>query len=377
MRLFESYDQLPPFIAKALATHTTSLGMNPVFPNDDFDASIVEDRFDEVMSNLSSLGIGVDNIDDAHTLLSEKMSECAELERPVRKQLERVCKNSVLKVFDIPANTINLDCKLVDEIVPKSDMRILPEGSQPDGVYSFSDVLDMIKPSEVVLQRRVVDALIMGASYFYGTDFRLYEKEIYKINKELPRLYAEIQALKDFLLFVEEEQISDDKPKEDSYVEVTLGKNGNRTSIYVQALIFPGLLHDTFRGLFELFSSHGLPSDRKLAMAIVRAADFIVAEPWDMRLGVSMWDMLADNVEHSDVVPYLFTDICKMEPEEFNEFMRSVFSGDSSVRDRISNMVSSIEHDMQYDKFVDKMKMKNSKMTILSDSVEPDEVYFY
>ena len=40
-------------------------------------------------------------------------------------------------------------------------------------------------------------------------------------------------------------------------------------------------------------------------------------------------------------------------------------------------MVSSIEHDMQYDKFVDKMKIKNSKMTILSDSVEPDEVYFY
>ena len=148
MRLFESYDQLPPFIAKALATHTTSLGANPVFPSDDFDASIVQDRFDEVVSNLSSLGIRVDNIDDAHTLLSEKMSECAELERPVRKQLERICKNSVLKVFDIPANTINLDCKLVDEIVPQSDMRITPEGSQPDGVYSFSDVLQTMGEGE-------------------------------------------------------------------------------------------------------------------------------------------------------------------------------------------------------------------------------------
>lgn len=377
MRLFESYGQLPPFIAKALATHTTSLGTNPAFPSDDFDASITQERFDEVVSNLSSLDLRVDNVDDAHTLLSEKMSECAELERPVRKQLERVCKNSVLKVFDIPANTINLDCKLVDEIIPQSDMRITPEGVQPDGVYSFSDVLDMINPNEIVLQRRVVNALIMGASYFYGTDFRLYDKEIRRINKNLPRLYAEIQALKDFLLFAEEEEINDDKPKEDSYVEVTLGKNGNRTNIYVQSLIFPGLLHDTFRGLFELFSSHGLPSDKNMAMAIVRAADFIVAEPWDMRLGVPMWDILADNVEHSDVVPYLFTDICKMGPEEFNDFMRSVFSGDKGIKGKISDMVSSIEHDMQYDKFVDKMKIRNSKMTILSDSVEPDEVYFY
>lgn len=363
--------RLPDFITDALASNTTSLGNNPVFPTPEFAQEIVVDRFKDVVDSAK-----VKNLEDAKTALSKAVKMCVELEKNSRPQLQKICMNSILKIFDIPKDTINITCTLVDDVKPHSNVRITPESVNPEGLYSAPDVMDKVYMNQpVVAQRRVIDALIQGASYDYATDERIYGEDIAKVNKKLPKLYKEITALKDYILFMEEERVSNTDQGHDGYVEVILGKNGNRTNIKAQATIFPFLLKETLRGLFELFSSHGLPSDDAMAMAIVKNTDFMAAEAWDLRLGVGLWGSIIKHVKYSDVVPYLFTDICKMQPDEFNEFMQQALNG--NVKGTIDDMLSGIEHDMQYDKFVDRMKVKNAEHSLLSDSVEHDETYYF
>ena len=60
------------------------------------------------------------------------------------------------------------------------------------------------------------------------------------------------------------------------------------------------MLHDAIKGFFELFSVYGLPTDPEKAKHIVSKADFLLAEPWDMRFGVQLWKMIFDKMELAD-----------------------------------------------------------------------------
>ena len=82
--------------------------------------------------------------------------------------------------------------------------------------------------------------------------------------------------------------------------------------------------------LFELFSSHGLPDDNDKAMYIIRKSDFILAEPWDLRIGIGLMNVLYKNItdkydsdilKHTNRIPFLFTKLCELKIDDFNDVM--------------------------------------------------------
>lgn len=361
---------LPQFLFKLVKTHTTSLGDNEVFPNGDeypFDYIVLKERFNEVCDAIEELGISDLSEDSLMSELSSLLKECKELETPVRDTLERICENAVNRLFAIPEGILNLKCKLVDKIKFKNAIRLRPE-SDGDVKYTFADVQDIDFSKKAIGKRRVINSLIQGGSYLYANIIGLYIDEINKVNPRLLQLYRAIIAINDYLLFTKKEEMTDDEPMQGSYVETHLGMDDGKTTISVQGIIFPLLLQETIKGLFELFSAHGLPTDREKAKYIIRKADFVLAEPWDLRLGVGLWKRVFGKVQDTNMIPYMFMNLISMDTDEFNLAMKEILSNTQKGNELIDDLMQSAEYDSGYQQFQNRINAKNLDRSLIKDS---------
>lgn len=382
--------KLKPFIYKAIMGKHTSLGDNPALPSSGdfgFVYDLAKNRFDEVSNRFNDLlEVGVLESSEPDYLtseLSKKLSRCIEIETPIKNHLEELCERIVNEQFSIPEETILLECSLVHKISPKHAMRIMPEDSSNGGEgYSFEDVDEMDLSNKAILKRRVVNALIQGASMVYSVKSMIkdYGDEINKLSNELIPLWKEILIISDYLLFIKDEKITDKNPMQNSYVEVHIGKGDKKSSINSQGIIFPFLLKETFKGFFELFSSHGLPEDNDKAMYIINKADFLVAEPWDIRLGVPMWEIIYKQFKGTDLlkvntIPYFFTDLCKLKTDDFNKVVKNLMASTKLGKRFIEDEASDIIHDIEYQRFKDRVQAKNDETgLIVDDCFTPDEL---
>lgn len=361
---------LPQFLFKLVKTHTTSLGDNEAFPTSDeypFDYVLLKNRYNEVCDAIDD--IGFESLDEDYLMseLSSLVTKCKELEAPVRDALERVCENAVNKLFAIPEESINMSFKLVDRIKFKSPIRMRPESN--DGLkYTFKDIADIDLSNKAIGKRRFINALIQGASYLYANVEGLYIDDIDRINPELPRLYRRIRIINDFLLFTKKEEMSDEKPMQGSYVETHLGIDDAKTTIKAQGIIFPLLLHEAIKGLFELFSAHGLPQNREKAQYIIKKADFVLAEPWDLRLGVGLWRMIFGGVEDTNMIPYMFTSFVKIPTDEFNLSVKEILSNTEKGNEIINALMADAEYDNGYQQFTNRINAKNLDKSLIKDS---------
>ena len=361
---------LPQFLFKLVKTHTTSLGDNEAFPTSDeypFDYILLKERYNEVCDAIDD--IGLESLDEDYLMseLSSLVTKCKELETPVRDALEKVCENALNKLFAIPEESINMTFKLVDRIKFKSPIRMRPESS--DSLkYNFKDIADIDLSNKAIGKRRFIDALIQGASYIYANVEGLYIDDIDRINSELPRLYRKIRIINDFLLFTKKEEMSDDKPMQGSYVETHLGIDDAKTTIKAQGIIFPLLFHEAIKGLFELFSAHGLPQDREKAQYIIRKADFVLAEPWDLRLGVGLWRMIFGGVEDTNMIPYMFTSFVKIPTDEFNLSVKEILSNTEKGNEIINALMIDAEYDNGYQQFTNRINARNVDKSLIQDS---------
>lgn len=361
---------LPQFLFKLVKTHTTSLGDNEAFPTSDeypFDYALLKERYNEVCDAIDD--IGLESLDEDYLMseLSSLVTKCKELETPVRDALEKVCENALNKLFAIPDESINMTFKLVDRIKFKSPIRMRPESSD-NLKYNFKDIADIDLSNKAIGKRRFIDALIQGASYLYANVEGLYIDDIDRINPELPRLYRRIRIINDFLLFTKKEEMSDDKPMQGSYVETHLGIDDAKTTIKAQGIIFPLLFHEAIKGLFELFSAHGLPKDREKAQYIIRKADFVLAEPWDLRLGVGLWRMIFGGVEDTNMIPYMFTSFVKIPTDEFNLSVKEILSNTEKGNEIINALMTDAEYDSGYQQFTNRIDARNVDKSLIQDS---------
>lgn len=361
---------LPQFLFKLVKTHTTSLGDNEAFPTSDecpFDYALLKERYNEVCDAIDD--IGLESLDEDYLMseLSSLVTKCKELETPVRDALEKVCENALNKLFAIPEESINMTFKLVDRIKFKSPIRMRPESSD-NLKYNFKDIADIDLSNKAIGKRRFIDALIQGASYIYANVEGLYIDDIDRINPELPRLYRKIRIINDFLLFTKKEEMSDDKPMQGSYVETHLGIDDAKTTIKAQGIIFPLLFHEAIKGLFELFSAHGLPQDRGKAQYIIRKADFVLAEPWDLRLGVGLWRMIFGGVEDTNMIPYMFTSFVKIPTDEFNLSVKEILSNTEKGNEIINALITDAEYDNGYQQFTNRINARNVDKSLIQDS---------
>ena len=372
-------NKLPKFIFDKVKIHNTSLGDNEAFPPEEdypFDYKVLKSRFNEVCDNLKHLGIQTTDEDELKTYLSKLLTRCKEIEEPIRPYLIKICENFVNKALSTPDETVILNCELNDEIKPKNAFRLMPEDSDMRD-FDFNDIEDFNNVKKVIMKRRLINALIQGIAHEcnkYGD----IDSELAQLNDELPNLYNQISIINDYLLFVKEEKITDDKPNQGACVEVMLGSGEEKTEINVQGLIFPYLLQETFRGFFELFASHGLPEDNSKANYILRQSDFLLAEPWDMRIGVGLWNIISEDINDSRLLPYFFTTLCELPVDEFNTILKEAFARTKRGKMYIKELIKESLHYAEMNSFIDTVRQKNADAAVLNDGyISSDELDDY
>jgi hypothetical protein len=128
------------------------------------------------------------------------------------------------------------------------------------------------------------------------------------------------------------------------------------------------LFHEAIKGLFELFSAHGLPQDREKAQYIIRKADFVLAEPWDLRLGVGLWRMIFGGVEDTNMIPYMFTSFVKIPTDEFNLSVKEILSNTEKGNKIINALMTDAEYDNGYQQFTNRINARNVDKSLIQDS---------
>lgn len=372
-------NELPDDIKHTLLNNNTSLGNNPAIP-DIYDVpflyKLANERFEETKKALLDIG-EINDFEDTEIqpMLSKLINKCKEIEKPFRNGLEKICINYVIDAFNVPEDTVKLNVSLVDNVdLGNSSINITPiDGSD----FEYDDVQEVSNIRKEVYKRRILDALCFGESMILSSDIKTYEDKINEISPELTELYIKIIALNNYALFLSDDVgIDDNNEMQIGTVNVRLGNEDEQVMISSQGEIFPVLLCETLRGFMELFISHGLPKDKKLAKIIIDKSDFIKAEPWDMRIGPSLFNLLSKTFNDItlDELPYLLKRIASLDIDNFNFMMKEIFAKTKKAKQLMSILSKKTKNDIEYSKFTDKMsKMKLNKSIIVDEFLNEND----
>lgn len=363
--------ELPKHIFNALSNNKTSLGKHPSFPPDEEEAFLVNTALKYYSDLLKDTEV-VD-VNEMRNKLSKLLTECISIERKNKNLLEQLATKVVTEMFNLPEDTIEIELELTDNI-DTSKQRDLPEKTEG---FTFDSISDMEQLTDEIYKRRLLNALVCGAAIRYSENVDTYLSDLFNINQDLPALYSKILKYNKILLFLEKEAYITDEEQstEAGTVDVIVG-NGDNSSIKISAkgIITPILIEEVIKGIFEVAILHGLPKDRKKAEYIVKKSDFKLAEVWDSRLGLMLWNIIEGCLKTEVEPNFLLMSLSELPVDEFNDTMKEVFACTAKGIEKLNEIAKDINHSKEQDKFNSYIKTKNDEVPLEDGYFESQEL---
>ena len=350
--------KLPDFIENSIEQYKTSLGQHPSFPPENenkFETIILKKRYYELITNVKKV-LGNDGDISKKTLISklqELINNCKELEEPIKNELENICIDTVLQIFNLTHDVINFNCQLKNDI--KSVTPLIPEKIEEE----FSDIEHIEYLNNEILKRRLIDSLIMGASVRLSENFNASLSKIFLLNHKLPEIYHEIITINEYLTFVKEQ-----KPSTDNIGgEVSVNLISETPTINSEAIIFPILLFETIKGVMELICSHGLPKNKFDAEYVIGKSDFLLAYNWDKRIGVGLWDIIQEIIgdENLNLMPKIILELIQRKSNEFNYTMKEIFAKTKKGKQIVNNIIDEIKLGTEFENIENDITYSNNE----------------
>lgn len=316
-------------------------------------------------------------LDKVRNIYSKTLSRCIKEETDIRPQLEKICGNTIMKMFNIPSDDITITMELVDKIDPHYEFHVTPD---TDEDYQYDSVSSMDEVDEEVQKRELINALVQGAAQKLCTRARrICLPDLFDLSENLPHLYSKLIKVNEYLLLMSNVDIEDKNHHQGGYVDVTLGDDIHKSKIEVKAITFPILLSETIRGVLELVASNGLPDDKEEAKRVINKADILKFNPWYMRYGKPMWNMvtLGRNID-TNIVPYFIRDVVSLPTESFISYMREILSntklGTRVTEDILNDAKNKYEYN-GFEKDLDNKRSDSEDKAIVDEYFSPDELW--
>lgn len=368
--------KLPKYIINSIKTHSTSLGEHPSFPPDDEDSfllKIVNNYFNKLCDN-----VDIQDINGIKKELGRLIAECQKIEVSNKEALEELVVDVANNVFSIPEDTININAKLVTSI-DNVKQRMLPEKTDD---FEFDSIDDMNSLGDEIYKRRMLNALVCGASLYYSMNTDLYLTNLFKISPELPSMYAKILKYNNILMYFEKDTLDKNGITEAGSVDVYIQQEQNKADISAQGIIFPILLNELIKGFNELAISHGLPEEKINAEYVMKKSDFKLAEMWDSRLGLPLWDRVINCLDKIDCdindagINFFFMELSCLSPYDFNTTLKEIFGNTKKGSVMLKEIIDKIVDEKEQDEFDDYMNTMQKQRFQISDSeyFEPEEL---
>lgn len=335
---------------------------------------LLEARYNEILSYFND-DVSQVPAKALYNKLNKLSEKCTRLEENIRPQLEKLCYNTIVELFDIPKDEFELKCSLVDALDPKHTFHIEPNVAND---YEYGDYGEITNEDNEVKKRKLINCFICGgASRLVDMSRSIYISELFDIDEELPHLYSKIFKINDLLLFSAKAEIRDEHHMQNGYCEVKLRRNDMMNSIESVATNFPTLLYETIKGVLELLASQGLPKDIEQAKRVVEKADILKLDPSNMRIGPVLWSMVFDDVE-TKTIPNVFHSLSMVKSGIFEETMNNIAFGTRRGKSAVEMIRKNGEHDSEYNNFYNRLMQKQSDVSLINDgyflSEELDEM---
>lgn len=360
--------ELPQDIKNVLRNHKTSLGAHPSFPPEEeipFDALVTQERLEEVVAKVETVVVDNYQPKNIEKHLQNLIKRCKEIESNFKSKLENICYNYVIDLFQVPEGLVAFDCTLVENV--DSDKAPI----KAKETIEFDNIKQRTRLHDAVYKRRIINAIITGGALRLSWIDKRLIGEIYELNPELPSLYRDIVILNEYLLFTKNNMgISEKNKKQSGISYLTIGDENTKNKVMVQAEIFPILLYESIRGVLEMFAAYGLPSSKQECAYVMSKADFINAEPWDMRMGPELWDYLIDafdNPETSDL-PMILTILFSQQTGKFNNILQEIFGKTKASKVIAQKMLNKAYSELEIDDFEELMHKKQTENDIITDN---------
>lgn len=348
-------ERMHPKLEQQLRDRHHSLGAHPIFPDSEeqhFEEKIMSKRFNEVVNNYKrQFDTETADPNEALRNMLPLVGETMKIESSHRKELEELAVKMIRKEYDMGED----DVEIIAELTPNITIEGIRTNPSPVVIedMEFDNHDSLSKAKDEVYKRRFINAMIQGASKKGHHMFHLADGELTSMNPTLPNKYAKMMAAADYGYLTAD----DSTPKKAGGV-VRVDYSGDKPVIHAQAMVFPVLIHELVKGAMEILSAHGLPDDEKLTEYVMGKADFMNAEPWDMRIGPALWERFTECIDPNDFDKkhHIYADIVSLPTEEFNHIMREIMLGTKEGKEKIREIVKQIDEDMERDAYEQSMR---------------------
>ena len=329
-----------------------SLSGSPVLPEDQensFEETIMGERFNEVAKRYKR-AFECDSIDNRQ-LITDMMPlvfETMALETKNRKQLVELAIKMVREEYDMGEDVVEIHADLTDHI----DIEGTKKNPKPVTVeMEFENHDAASNANKEVYKRRFLNAMTQGAAKKCNHMFHMVDDELTDIEPRLGNKYAKLMAAADYMYYIIPNM---ENGVNGGVVRVEFPTASNpKAVIHAQAMVFPVLIHELVKGVMELLSAHGLPQDKKTGEFVIGQADFLAAEPWDMRMGPGLWGRFTNAIEPDDfhLKHHIYSELAALPVDDFNIKMREIMANTTEGKKIIKDIVNEVNSSLQEEEY--------------------------
>ena len=325
-------------------------------------SKMIEKAYSDAVNSFSDniAGVEISKIEDK---LSKLILICQKKEEKIKTELEKLCADIALSLFDLNGTELDLECNLVNAVNQTKDFHIKPDVK---GEVEYDNIEEINTEDKDEVRRRYTNAITIGAALEL-TDKVIAKsvKEIFELDEELPYLYTKIIKINNYLLLVNNKEITDKDNAQDAYNEVQVFSDSNKASILAEGVIFPFLLTETIRGFIEVMTSKTLPEKR--ADYIMDTCDILEDEPKYMILGRVFWNKLCGDGFDEINAEKLLQKLLSLDTEQFNALMDEVLVGTKLGKEGMRKILDKIKYDSDYKSFEKDLDNKRKEKEIIAD----------
>ena len=294
--------------------------------------------------------------------LNKLVAICKKKEEPIHNELEKLCVDIAASYFT-DYSDVTLECRLVNDLT-QNDFHV--EAQRLDNTYE--DIQQYHDDEISVNNRKFTNILSMGGALsLYDKLQSSFVSELFKLDEDLPHLYSKILKINEYLMFVDDIDITDKNTCQSGCVKVMM--NDDNVEIISVGTLFPFLLIETFRGYLELMSNVMLPENWEESELVLDRADVLKDEPWYMMIGKQLWKKI---IGDRDIDASILKELYSLDKVEFNNFISEVLANTKVGTSQLGKLIDRAQYNFDYSEFEKDLEKKREKENLISDNMFGD-----
>ena len=279
------------------------------------------------------------------------LPQIIEAEAPYKDQLVELAKEILKKAYPIVEQTgIEIDAQLVGP----GELN-MQQSNEPD-----EEAVDQFIEKAGIDKRRIINAITQGASIRGTKAYYIFNDLLDVMDESLLERYNEILGNAygiyddDNAIAMMLAMMSQNSASQGGESEVEWDDEEGTLVIKAKAIIFPILIHELVKGLYEILSLQGFSGDAEKNKQIVGKVDKATNEPEDLRYGKFIYDALAKHVIDSPYDPaklreLFFIEVYKLPDTEFHEFIEDSINDDLTLTERnwVKNTLKRLDNETE------------------------------